>query len=366
MKIVSIEVYEHLLSYAHGTYAMSGGRVATHQPSTLVRVVTDEGLDGWGESCPLGGTYLPSFVGGVRAAVAELGPHLIGVDPRATGAVQARMAQVLLGFNGARSAIDVACWDILGKSLGQPVSLLLGGVLQEDFPLYEAVPLSPPAQMAEFIERRRAAGITCFQVKVGNDPLEDAKRAEAAVAAGGDSRLICDSNGGWRLQDAVRAVRAMEDLPIYLEQPCRSTADSARVRQVTALPMVMDESVVTAEDLYDVKRLVAAGSVNLKLGRLGGITPMRTLRDLAISLGMSVSLEDTWGGDVATAAVAHLAASTAADDLLSTSFFNDWTNEHVAPVRPTSRLGRGAAPTGPGLGIEVDVAGLGAPLFTIT
>jgi L-alanine-DL-glutamate epimerase-like enolase superfamily enzyme len=220
--------------------------------------------------------------------------------------------------------------------------------------------------MAEFIERRMGAGITCFQVKVGNDPLEDAQRAEAAVAVGGDSRLICDSNGGWRLQDAVRAVRAMEDLPIYLEQPCRSTADSARVRQVTTLPMVMDESVVTAEDLYDAKRLVAAGSVNLKLGRLGGITPMRTLRDLAISLGMSVSLEDTWGGDIATAAVAHLAASTAADDLLSTSFFNDWTNEHVASVRPTSRLGRGAAPTGPGLGIEVDVAGLGAPLFTIT
>ncbi len=90
------------------------------------------------------------------------------------------------------------------------------------------------------------------------------------------------------------------------------------------------------------------------------------MRDLAVGLGMTVSIEDTWGGDIVTAAVAHLAANTAADDLLSVSFFNDWTNEHVATVGPTSHAGRGRATTAPGLGVEVDLTALGEPLFTIS
>ena len=109
MKIIGIDVFEHALTYAHGAYAMSGGRVATQQASTIVRVRTDEGVDGWGESCPLGGTYLPSFAGGVRAALAEIGPAVLGLDPRETSAVGARMAATLRGFAGAKSAIDVAC-----------------------------------------------------------------------------------------------------------------------------------------------------------------------------------------------------------------------------------------------------------------
>jgi len=364
VRIIGIDVYGYRLTYAHGQYSMSGGRDATHQDSTLVRIRTDEGIDGWGESCALGGNYLPMFPGGTKAALAELAPGLIGLDPRHVGPIQDDMNRRLRGFPDAKSAIDLACWDILGKAAGLPVSVLLGGVRQEEFPLYEAVPLAPPAQMADFITARRAAGITAFQVKVGNDPLEDARRAAAAVEAGGDSLLICDANGGWRVQDALLAARAMEDLPILLEQPCLTTADCAQVRRSTRLPMVVDESVVTPADLHDATSVAGAGSVNLKLGRLGGLTPMRLMRDLAVGLGLTVSIEDTWGGDVVTAAVAHVAASTAAADLLSTSFFNDWTNEHVAEPRPVSRAGRGSAPTSPGLGIAVAPEALGQPIFS--
>lgn len=367
MKITAIDVFEHLLTYAHGSYAMSGGRVATQQSSTLVRVRTDEGLEGWGESCPLGGTYLPSFVaGGVRSALRELGPALLGLDPTNVQSVNRAMSETLLGFPGARSAIDVACWDILGKSLGVPVSALLGGVLQPDFPLYEAVPLGPPQEMADFVSERRDAGITCFQVKVGNRPADDVARVRAAVAAGGDGRMICDANGGWRLQDAILAVRELGDLAVYIEQPCRTMEDSGRIRAVTTLPLVADEPVLDVPTLVAAREVAQAGSVNLKIGRLGGLTPARLMRDAAVGLGMTVTLEDTWGGDVATAAVAHLAATTAADDMLSASFFNDWTVEHVAPdVRPASVRGHGSAPALPGLGVEVDACLLGQPLFTI-
>ncbi|HJQ48440.1 MAG TPA: mandelate racemase/muconate lactonizing enzyme family protein [Amycolatopsis sp.] len=363
MKIVGIDVYEYQLSYAHGEYAMSGARVSTHQTSTLVRVRTDEGVHGWGESCPLGANYLPMFSGGTQAALRYLAPLLVGLDPREILAVQAVLNDALDGSHDAKSAIDLACWDILGKSLNVPVSLLLGGVLQPRFPLYEAVPLASPARMAEFIARRKAAGIDCFQVKVGNDPHDDAERARAAVEAAAGSVVICDANGGWGLQQAVIAARELRDLPIYLEQPCRTTEDCAQVRRVSTLPMVLDESIVTPADLTRGVELAGAGSVNLKLSRLGGITPMRLLRDLAVSLGLTVSLEDTWGGDVVTAAVAHLASSTTANDLLSVSFFNTWTNEHVATVPPACERGWGIAPNGPGLGIEIDLDAVGDPLF---
>ncbi|PKW16609.1 mandelate racemase/muconate lactonizing enzyme family protein [Saccharopolyspora spinosa] len=363
MKIVGIDVYEYRLTYAHGEYAMSGARVSTHQTSTLVRVRTDEGVHGWGESCPLGANYLPMFPGGTQAALRYLAPLLVGLDPREVLAVQGVLDGALRGSYDAKSAIDLACWDILGKSLDVPVSLLLGGVLQQRFPLYEAVPLAPPAQMAEFITRRKAAGIDCFQVKVGNDPYDDAARARAAVEAADGSRVICDANGGWGLQQAMIAAREFDDLPVYLEQPCRTTEDCAHVRRVSTLPMVLDESITTPADLTRGVERAGAGSVNLKLSRLGGITPMRLLRDLAVSLGLTVSLEDTWGGDVVTAAVAHLAASTAASDLLSVSFFNTWTNEHVSTVPPAHDAGWGITPTGPGLGVDVDPTAIGAPLF---
>ncbi|MEU1301665.1 mandelate racemase/muconate lactonizing enzyme family protein [Streptomyces shenzhenensis] len=365
-QIVAIDVYGYVLTYAHGEYVMSSGRAATSQESTLVRISCDDGAQGWGEVCTLAGTYWPAFAGGARAALAELVPALLGVDATNLAAVHSAMDGVLMGHAYAKSAVDIACWDLLGKKAGLPVVDLLGGRAQSDFPLYEAVPLSSPDAMADFVKQRSAAGITCFQVKVGNDPADDAARLRAvADIAEAGTTLIADANGGWTLQQAVGAVRLVDEMPIYLEQPCRRIEDCRVVRGLTSLPMVMDESVLTPLDLAAAKTEVGAGSVNLKLGRLGGLSGARLMRDLSVSLGMSVSLEDAWGGDVTTAAVAHLAAATAADDMLSVSFFNDWTNEHVAGYQPRSVDGRGSAPAGPGLGIEVDAEQLGEPLFSV-
>ena len=101
---------------------------------------------------------------------------------------------------------------------------------------------------------------------------------------------------------------------------------------------------------------------NLKISKVGGLTKAKLMRDLAVALGLRVTIEDTWGGDLVTAAVSHLAASTPPDALFTVSFMNDWTNEHVAghsrARRPASARRRRA-----GLGIDVDVAALGAPLF---
>ncbi|MCR9073187.1 MAG: mandelate racemase/muconate lactonizing enzyme family protein [Alphaproteobacteria bacterium] len=367
MKIQSIELYAYDLTYAHGEYVMSKGRAARHQPSTLVRIVGDNGLDGWGETATLGGTYLPTSAATTRAALGELAPGLIGEDPCNPAAAARRMDAALMGQANAKSALETACWDLFGKALQLPVAALLGGVLSREFPLYEAVPLGAPEDMAAFVRRRAATGIRRFQLKVGDDPRADALRvkaaAEVAADAGNDDLLIiADANGGWSLSAATIAVREIAGLDVFIEQPCRDLADCALISARTALPMVLDESVVTLGDLFRAKTEAGAGAVNIKLGRVGGIGAAVAMRNTAHALGMTYCIEDMWGGDVVSAAVAQVAASSPPESLMHVSFFNDWTNEHVAGYEPRSKNGRGALPDGPGLGITVDRGALGPPL----
>ncbi|XBS71474.1 enolase C-terminal domain-like protein [Acerihabitans sp. KWT182] len=250
-----------------------------------------------------------------------MAPSLIGLDPKNLTIIHQRMNACLLGQESAKSAVDIACWDLLGKVAGLPVAALLGGVAQPDFPLYEAVPLASPEEMAAFVRRRGAAGISRFQLKVGNDPYEDAARTRSVMeACGDDVVVVADANGGWNVQSAVIAVRELAGLNIFVEQPCRDTADCALVQRISSLPLVMDESVVNAAELYRAKYDAGAVSVNIKLARVGGITGAVRMRDQAQALGMTVCIEDVWGGDVTSAAVAHVAASTRADALMHASF----------------------------------------------
>jgi L-alanine-DL-glutamate epimerase-like enolase superfamily enzyme len=366
MKITGIDVFQYPVGYAHGTYVMSGDRRASTEDGTVVRMRTDAGITGWGEITTLGKTYLPTFPEGIRAAIRDLATALIGHDPTNLGAINRRMDATLLGQEAAKSALDIACWDIFGRSLGVPISALIGGVVNERFPLYEAVPLGTPASMAEFIRERRRAGINRFQLKVGNDPRDDIARTQACVAAGDPATIvIADSNGGWSLASAKIALQGLAGLQVYVEQPCRSTSDCILAHRGSALPLVLDESIVTADDVCFAKQAANAVSVNLKFGRVGGLTQAVRLRNLLQDLNMAVSIEDMWGGDIITAATSHVAATTRPESLLMASFFNDWTDGHLAGHEPRSVNGFGSAPKGPGLGIEVDARRLAGPLFTV-
>ncbi len=365
MKVIGADVFDYRLNYAHGEYVMSGGRAALSQVGTLVRLRTDDGLTGWGEVTPLGSTYLPTSPEVIRAGLGLLLPAVVGLDPTNVAAVNRTMDATALGQSFAKSAVDIACWDLLGQAAGLPVSALLGGVLQEDFPLYEAVPLGSPQSMAEFVTARRQAGITQFQLKVGNRPADDIARTRACAEAGeGETTIIADSNGGWSILDAQLAMRGMEDLPVYVEQPCRSTQDSVIAHRNCRVPLVLDESITEPGHVFEAKTIAGAMGVNIKLSRVGGLTKAVRMRDLLQDLNMMVSIEDTWGGDVITAAVSHVAATTRPENLLTASFFNDWTDGHVAGHTPRSRNGRGSAPTGAGLGITVDPTVLDTPIFT--
>ena len=365
--IERIEVFGYELTYAHGDYVMSSGREIRRLPSTVVRITTRDGAQGFGEVCPLGSTYLPAFGEGARTALRELAPALIGADATNLADVHRRMDGRLRGHEYAKSALDVACWDGFGRIVGKPVAALLGGALQAELPLYVAIPLGAPERMAEFVARERSAGVRNFQAKLGADPAEDAERVAAVIAATGPGdAVIGDANGGWRRQDAIIAARLMEGSQRFrLEQPCPTLEECLAVRRLTALPMVLDEVIVDLPTLVRAASLDAMDQVNLKISRVGGLLPARLMRDTAVALGIRLMIEDSWGGDVVTAAVAHLAAGTPPDALFAVSYMNDWTMEHIAGYLPRSHGGFGPVPDGPGLGIEVDVSGLGAPLLTV-
>jgi cis-L-3-hydroxyproline dehydratase len=366
VRIVRVDLYVYELTYVHGRYVMSGGRSIEALSSTVVRVTTDEGVEGFGEVCPLGPAYLPAHAAGALAALAELAPAVVGLDAGNLGAVNAAMNTALLGHDYAKSAIDTACWDVLGRATGRPVCDLLGGRVSDRFPLYFAVPLAGAEEMAEYVQARREEGIHRFQLKIGADPYEDAGRTRAVVAATGpEDIVVADANGGWSIQDAVLAARAIEDLErVFLEQPCPTLEECLVVRQRTTLPMVLDECIRDVHSLLRAYGERALEAFNLKISKVGGLTRAKLMRDLAVSLGLRVTIEDAWGGDLVTAAVSHLAASTPPNTLFTVSFMNDWTNEHVAGYEPRSERGFGAAPDRPGLGVDVDVAALGAPLFS--
>lgn len=367
-KIERIEVFGYELTYAHGDYVMSSGRVVNRLPSTVARVTTRDDVTGHGECCPLGPAYLPGFAEGARAALRELAPAVIGADASNPAEVGARMDAALRGHEYAKSALDIACWDAFGRATGQPVSALLGGVLQRELPLYVAVPLGPADAMAASVERERSGGVHRFQLKLGADPYEDAARARAVhQATGAGDALIADANGGWRRQDAIIAAGLLEGLErLRLEQPCATLEECVAVRRLTRLPMVLDEVITDMSVLVRAAALDAMDHVNLKIGRVGGLTRARAMRDTAIALGMRLTIEDSWGGDLVTAAVAHLAAATPPDALFAVSFMNDWTLEHIGGYQPRSRQGVGPVPGGPGLGVEVEASMLGERLFSVS
>ena len=360
MKIARIFAHRVELPLHEKTYKWSGGKSVTVFDSTIVGVETDAGLIGYGEVCPLGPFYLPAYADGVRAGLRELGPHLLGEDPRELTKLNRRMDAAFKGHPYVKSGIDIACWDILGQATGLPVCELLGGRYGEDVHLYRAISQEAPEQMAARVAEYRAEGYRRFQLKVGGDPEVDVARIRAVAAKlqAGD-RLIADANTGWVQHEAVRVANAVRDVDVYIEQPCLTYEECLAVRRQIPHPFILDESIDDLGILLRAKADLAMDVVNLKISKLGGLTKIRQARDLCVSMGIAMTLEDSWGGDIATAAIAHLAHSTPPEFLFSTTDFNSYVTVSTADGAPQRVNGRMAAPAATGLGIrpKLDVLG---------
>jgi L-alanine-DL-glutamate epimerase-like enolase superfamily enzyme len=296
----------------------------------------------------------------------EIAPHLIGEDPTQLEVLNRRMDHLLKGHPYVKSAIDVACWDILGQAAGLPVCTLLGGRYGDDFRLYRAISQRPAAEMAENVAAYRAEGYRRFQLKVGGDPAEDIERIRAvsAVLEPGD-RLVADANTGWLMHEAARVVNAVADVDVYIEQPCATYEQCLAIRRRTSLPFVLDEVIDGIDMILRGAADRAMDVVNIKISKFGGLTRARQARDLCVSLGIGLTIEDSWGGDIVTAAIAHLAHSTPTEHLFTSTDFNSYVTQPIADGAPQRDNGRMAASTAPGLGITPRFDVLGAPVVEV-
>lgn len=362
MKIQRILAYRIDLPLREGSYKWSGGKSVNVFDSTIVAVETDAGITGWGEVCPLGPFYLPAYAAGVRAGILELGPHLLGEDPTQLAKLNRRMDAALQGHAYVKSGIDMACWDILGQATGLPVCVLMGGRYGENFGLYRAISQESPEQMAAKVAGYRSEGYRRFQLKVGGEAQTDIERirAVASVLQQGD-RLIADANTGWLMHDAMRVVRGVRDVDVYIEQPCRTYEECLSIRRHTDHPFVLDENVDSLEMLLRGHADQAMDVVNIKISKFGGLTKAKQARDLCASLGVAMTIEDSWGGDIVTAAISHFAHSTPTELLFTSTDFNSYVTVSFADGAPQRENGRMAASTAPGLGVRPRMDLLGAP-----
>lgn len=362
MKVTGVDVYAVRLTQLRAT-TISGDRVIDHQDSTIVAVRSDEGVSGWGEAAPWGPAYLPMTAGTVRAALDVIAPAILGADPRNVNAVNARMLRTVRGQEPARHAIDVACWDLLARSLGAPLFELLGGRVTHPLPTAGFIHRDGDVPYDQRIADLRVAGHPHFEVKASGDPSADAMLVRRLVdLMRPHERLKIDANGGWSVAGAAE-VMAEAPPQVLFEQPCATYAQCRQLRQRRPNPIALDEVIVTVDDL--VRAIVdgVADVINVKLARVGGISPARTMTDLCARHGIPVIVQCVGGSELSSAAIAHLASTIPNEQLMSV-----WDGTQMLSTRTGAGHHHDAVSmwpsTEPGLGIDPDPAALGQPILT--
>lgn len=370
MKITKIELFQVDLPYSGGVYRLSGGREYTSFDASIVRITADDGTQGWGESTPFGSTYIAAHALGTRAGITELAPHLLGRDPRQVDRINDVMDEALLGHNHAKTALDVACWDLFGKSTGLPVYDLLGGNTGAPLPMISSIYAGAPEDMRRRVAEHRAQGYLGHSIKIGaldheGGPALDAERIAACLA---DRRpgefFLVDANGGLLAETALRMLRLLPPgLDFVLESPCASWRETMSLRSRCPYPIILDELGQHDEDIVFASANDVADGLGLKISKAGGLTRGRRQRDICRAAGMTVSVQDTVGSSIAFAAIMHLGATVPQRLLRCILNCEDMVTLKTADV-PVTRLDGGTIlpPTAPGLGIDVNLDLLGAPV----
>lgn len=364
MKITRITVWKRDLPLAR-PYFLSGGRLRFDSlDSTFVRLDTDAGISGWGEGCPWGHTYLPAHGPGVRAGIETMAEAMLGLDPRQLGHAERAMDLALPGHLYAKAPLDMACWDIAGQAAGLPIADMLGGRFEDPTPIASSISTDTPEGMLENIRSYRARGYRLHSVKVGADTALDIGRIrflESHRQAG--ERILYDVNRAWTRREAMIVMNAVADLGITVEQPGESLDDIAAIRSRTTCPISVDERLETLRDMVRIARDGLAEVVNIKLGRVGGLTKARRIRDLALAHGIQCYVMATGGSVLADTEAAHLAQSIPTEFRLGTWACQDMLTADVAPGRgPRSTDGHLFVDGTPGLGVAPCADLLGAPV----
>ena len=361
MRISEIHVFEKELPVVDGPYTMS--TMTLHSiDTTIVKLVTDTGLVGWGEVAPLGPLYQPQHALGARAAIAEMAPGLIGRSCLEPLLVRRRMDALLNAHLYAKSAIDIAVMDLVGKHHGRRVCDLLGGAERERVPAYYATGIGTPDETVDGVRDKVGEGYGRIQIKAGGrDVMVDVEVVHKVWEAfGGRIQLVVDPNRGMTAADAKRLSLACSTIPFALEQPCRTMEEVASIRSQIVHPIILDENLEGLGDVLRAISLDVCDGFGLKVSRMGGLNAMATVRDICAARSIPHTVEDSWGGDITSAAIVHLGATVEPRLLESCWTAGIYIEEHYDPERGIEvRDGHFDVPTGPGLGIEPDESRIG-------
>jgi muconate cycloisomerase len=374
MKITGVDTFTVALPWRRlHKMAFPSGKLGNY---VIVRVHTDEGIEGLGEATVLkewGGDYGRYFgeSPGLTVMVIEsvLGPALVGEDPFAIEQAHRTMDLAIKGYPYAKAALDEALYDIKGKALGVPVYELLGGLFRREIPLahslgwmdYEDATAEAAAAVAE--------GIRTIKIKVGRSAEYDVRIVrEVRRTVGEDVDIVVDANQGWPTPKyAVGILRQMQDQGIrYAEQPVEGLARMARVTRAVDVPIMADESSWTPQDVLEIVEREAADMISLYTTKPGGLFNAKKVAAVAEAAGLPLNVNGSHETGVGNAANLHLVASTAA--VTEAGVFPVTTIKGNEPTQMAGKMylddivtqpfdyreGNLVVPSGPGLGIELD------------
>ena len=366
MKITKLQLWELPLE-SHQAYYMADGKTCDVVPSIIMRLDTDAGLSGWGEVCCIP-HYLPAYADGIMPGIAHLAPVIIGQDASHPEVLMAKINAYLIGHPYIKSLLDMALHDVCARNAQLPLYQYLGGNFNTPLPLYHSISCLAPDEMARIAKEEFAKGMRQFQVKLGADNNNEADVARLTLvreAVGTGPLVYGDWNCGATSLDATRVGRQVAHLDIMLEQPCKTIAECAHVRQATGLAMKLDENAHDIASLIEGHQAGCMDAAALKISKFGGVSEMRKARDLCTSLGVKMCIEDTWGSDITTSAALHIGASTNPKYVMNVCDLSSYVFPKLDETLPLRQDGHISPPTGHGLGVTPDIDKLGQASLVI-
>ncbi|GLY09166.1 mandelate racemase/muconate lactonizing enzyme family protein [Pseudobacillus badius] len=312
MKITKAELYgihlplktPFIVSYATFHY----------MPSIIIKLETDSGLTGWGEAVPDDHVTAENFYGCIEVLKRVLLPAVLGENPFRIEHIHHKMNQAIIANPAAKAAVDIACYDLMGKAAGLPVYNLIGGKSHDELTYPKVLSIEEPKVMAEKALAAIQDGFQSLKLKVGTDPQLDVKRIQAVrEAVGLDVPIRVDVNQGWHKYDvAIQAMKQLEEVQLsWLEQPLRigDIDGLAQLKRQCTIPLMADESIQNGEQLVEIVKKEAVDKINIKLMKSGGIYPAIHMAKAAEYAGIDCQIGSMVESSIGSAAGYHTAIS---------------------------------------------------------
>ncbi|ESZ29397.1 MULTISPECIES: mandelate racemase/muconate lactonizing enzyme family protein [unclassified Mesorhizobium] len=331
----------------------------------VVKIETDGGLVGWGEVSSAPPYYLPELSAGAREGIRHVSPAVLGRDPRQVAAILRDVSAALRGHGNAKTALEMALWDLAAKAHGVPLIDLWGGRISDSVPVLTVVRIGTRDQTLAAFDKERKRGYSRFQIKVGAGEVhEDIKtiRMVEEIALPHE-RIWYDPNRGWLVDDAIRVIKALRDLSPMIENPCDTYEECRTVARKTGVRIMLDEVLDSPRRFLEAVEDQVLDVASLKTSCIGGIEATRQAMSLARILGVPVRIEDYYGTGILLAAVTHLAHSLPRNLVFG---LYDYVSGDLPLVKNPLLVVNGEIrlpdDCGPGLGVEVNETILGEPV----